>query len=54
VLIERLERMFPSMEFFFPAETFNNDEDCSPDSTISWADFISELEDNGLHITNLK
>lgn len=54
ILVERLERIFPKMEMLYSTTLFNDEQDCSPEYTISWYDFLEKLEQNGLEIKNSK
>lgn len=49
-LVERLERIFPTLEMYSQPELFNNEEDCSPGCDVSWHDIIEKLKMNGLKI----
>lgn len=54
ILVERLERIFPKMELVFPVTLFNDEQDCSPEYSISWYEFLDKLEENSLEIKNIK
>lgn len=49
-LIERLERIFPTLEIYSQPFLFNEENDCSPGYDISWHEIIETLEENGLTI----
>ena len=49
-LVERLERIFPNLIMGYPTELFNDENDCAPEYTITWFDFLEELEKNGIKI----
>ena len=53
-LVEQLKRIFPNMEMVMPTELFNNEEDCMPEHTIDWYEFLKKMEENGLKISNIK
>ena len=54
ILVERLERIFPKMDLYFPTTLFNDEKDSSPEHTINWYEFLGKLEKNGLKIKNSK
>ena len=54
-IVERLERIFPSMELYTETSLFGKDEeDCYPATTMNWYEFLEKLENGGLSITDKK